>query len=68
VTPLVPAREAQEMGFKIAIWPCFAMTAAYLAYRKVAKELVETGAVAERTAHDERRWWVGYGRSLTCVG
>ncbi|KAH8909923.1 Phosphoenolpyruvate/pyruvate domain-containing protein [Coniochaeta sp. PMI_546] len=52
VTPLVPAAEAQEMGYKIAIWPCFAMTAAYLAYQEVAKELMETGAVAERTAED----------------
>ncbi|KAB5515137.1 Pyruvate/Phosphoenolpyruvate kinase-like domain-containing protein [Coniochaeta sp. 2T2.1] len=51
-TPLVPAREAQEMGFKIQIWPCFAMTAAYLAYQKVAKELMETGQVAERFAED----------------
>ncbi|KAL2015238.1 hypothetical protein VTK56DRAFT_6034 [Thermocarpiscus australiensis] len=52
VTPLVSAKEAKEMGFKIQIWPCFAMTAAYLAYQKVAKELMETGAVSENMAED----------------
>ncbi|EAA27174.1 Phosphoenolpyruvate/pyruvate domain-containing protein [Neurospora crassa] len=45
LTPLVNAKEAKELGYRIAIWPCFAMTHAYVAYQKAAKELLETGAV-----------------------
>ncbi|KAK1779234.1 Pyruvate/Phosphoenolpyruvate kinase-like domain-containing protein [Copromyces sp. CBS 386.78] len=45
LTPLVNAKEAKELGYRIAIWPCFAMTHAYLAYQKAARELMETGAV-----------------------
>lgn len=52
VTPLITAQEAKEMGFKIAIWPCFAMTAAYLAYQKAAQELLSTGAIAEEKNPD----------------
>ncbi|KAM7220770.1 Pyruvate/Phosphoenolpyruvate kinase-like domain containing protein [Rhypophila decipiens] len=47
VTPLISAREAKEMGFKIVIWPCFAMTAAYLAYQRAADELLCTGEIKE---------------------
>ncbi|KAK3391768.1 Pyruvate/Phosphoenolpyruvate kinase-like domain-containing protein [Sordaria brevicollis] len=45
LTPLINAKEAKELGYRIAIWPCFAMTHAYLAYQKAARELMETGAV-----------------------
>lgn len=45
LTPLVNAKEAKELGYRIAIWPCFAMTHAYLAYQKAARELMDTGAV-----------------------
>lgn len=48
LTPLVSKDEAREMGYRIVIWPCFAMTAAILAYREAAKELKGTGMVAER--------------------
>ncbi|KAL2255901.1 hypothetical protein VTK26DRAFT_2509 [Humicola hyalothermophila] len=52
VTPLVNAAAAQEMGYKMVIWPCFAMTAAYLAYREAARELKETGALRDRVGAD----------------
>jgi 2-methylisocitrate lyase-like PEP mutase family enzyme len=48
VTPLINSAEAHALGFKIVIWPCFALTAAYLAYQQAAKELQATGAIAER--------------------
>jgi len=48
VTPLVDAAEARALGYKIVIWPCFAMTAAYLAYGAAAAELKETGMLRER--------------------
>lgn len=48
VTPLVDADEARDMGYRIVIWPCFAMTAAVLAYREAARELRGTGRVRER--------------------
>lgn len=47
VTPLVSQEEAREMGYRIVIWPCFAMTAAYNAYRAAARELKDTGRLAE---------------------
>jgi predicted peroxiredoxin len=52
VTPLIDAAAAREMGYKIVIWPCFAMTAAYLAYRQAAEELKTTGAIKERVGPD----------------
>ncbi|KAK5653105.1 hypothetical protein OQA88_9203 [Cercophora sp. LCS_1] len=48
VTPLISSSAAQEMGYKIVIWPCFAMTAAYLAYQRAAKELLTTGMLADQ--------------------
>lgn len=47
VTPLINAKEAKEIGFRIVIWPCFAMTAAYLAYQRVTRELLDTGEIKE---------------------
>jgi 2-methylisocitrate lyase-like PEP mutase family enzyme len=47
VTPLVDAAEAHEMGFRIVIWPTFAMTAAYNAWRAAARELLGTGQIRE---------------------
>ena len=48
VTPLINTAEARALGYKIVIWPCFAMTAAYLAYQQAAKELQATGTIAGR--------------------
>ncbi|KAJ4423967.1 hypothetical protein N0V82_001395 [Gnomoniopsis sp. IMI 355080] len=47
VTPLVSRDEAQAMGYRVVIWPCFAMTAAMNAWREAAKELKGTGMVKE---------------------
>lgn len=47
LTPLVDAAEAGRLGYRIVIWPCFAMTAALLAYRAAAKELKGTGRISE---------------------
>lgn len=47
LTPLVDAAEAGRLGYRIVIWPCFAMTAALLAYRAAARELKGTGRIAE---------------------
>ncbi|KAM7199068.1 Pyruvate/Phosphoenolpyruvate kinase-like domain containing protein [Naviculisporaceae sp. PSN 640] len=55
VTPLINAKEAKEIGFKIVIWPCFAMTAAYLAYQRAARELLETGEIKEQ---EDGKWGV----------
>ena len=48
VTPLISATKAEKMGYRLVIWPCFGMTAAYLACQTVAKELRETGIVQDR--------------------
>jgi len=48
VTPLISSDEAHRLGYRIAIWPCFAMTAAYLAYHQAARELKTTGAISEK--------------------
>lgn len=47
VTPLVSRDEAQAMGYRVVIWPCFAMTAAMNAWREAARELKGTGMVKE---------------------
>lgn len=47
LTPLVGADEAQALGYRVVIWPCLAMTAAYLAWRQAARELKATGMLAE---------------------
>ncbi|KAJ4392021.1 hypothetical protein N0V93_005641 [Gnomoniopsis smithogilvyi] len=47
VTPLVSRDEAHKMGYRVVIWPCFAMTAAMNAWREAAKELKGTGMVKE---------------------
>lgn len=39
VTPLVSREEARAMGYRVVIWPCFAMTAAVNAWRAAAREL-----------------------------
>jgi 2-methylisocitrate lyase-like PEP mutase family enzyme len=48
VTPLINAAEAQEMGYRIVIWPCFGITTAYLACKTVADELKSTGIMQEK--------------------
>ena len=62
LTPLVDAAEAARLGYSIAIWPCFAMTAAYLAWQQAARELKATGMVAER--RNERGEIVGGIREI----
>lgn len=52
VTPLVDRATAQAMGYGIVIWPCLAMTAAYLAYRAAARELRDRGMLAEQRYAD----------------
>lgn len=52
VTPLINAATAKQLGYKIVIWSCFAMTAAYLAYQQVAQELRTTGAVKFKVGPD----------------
>ncbi|KAH8198694.1 hypothetical protein TruAng_007153 [Truncatella angustata] len=52
VTPLINAREAKELGFKIVIWPMVGMTSVYLATRDMCKELKETGEIKDRHAPD----------------
>lgn len=54
VTPLIQAATAREIGFKLVIWPCFAMTAAYLAYQQAAHELKTTGMLQDRVGPDGR--------------
>jgi 2-methylisocitrate lyase-like PEP mutase family enzyme len=39
VTPLVDANEAARLGYKLVIWPIFALMSAYQAYDKAAAEL-----------------------------
>ncbi|KAK0723074.1 Phosphoenolpyruvate/pyruvate domain-containing protein [Lasiosphaeria miniovina] len=52
VTPLVDAQEAKRMGYKIVIWPLFALTSTYLALQKTAQELKSTGAIKDRLGPD----------------
>ncbi|CAN8096815.1 unnamed protein product [Discula destructiva] len=47
VTPLVGRDEAAAMGYRVVIWPCFAMTAAMNAWRAAARELQGTGRLEE---------------------
>ncbi|KAL2134264.1 hypothetical protein VTI74DRAFT_631 [Chaetomium olivicolor] len=53
LTPLLPASAAQHLGFRIVIWPCFAMTAAYLAYQEAARELKTTGMLKDKVITTE---------------
>ncbi|KAK0646665.1 hypothetical protein B0T16DRAFT_414023 [Cercophora newfieldiana] len=64
VTPLINSAEARKLGFKIVIWPCFSMTAAYLAYQQAAQELQTTGAIAERRGGPDGTAVVGGVREL----
>lgn len=48
VTPLINAREAQDLGFKIVIWPILGLTSVYIATREFCKELKETGEIKNR--------------------
>lgn len=43
VTPLIDADEARQMGYKIVIWPIFALMSAFNAYEKAADELKSSG-------------------------
>lgn len=52
LTPIISAQTAQKIGYRLAIWPCLALTASYLSLRKAARELKTTGAVAETRDED----------------
>lgn len=47
VTPNFGVKEAQEMGYRIAIWPMTALTAVYVGVNKALKELKETGRIED---------------------
>ena len=55
VTPKLSVAEAKEMGFKIMIYPAFAVEPVYQAVAAVAKELEETGDLKS----DEGFKWKG---------
>ncbi|KAI1815981.1 carboxyvinyl-carboxyphosphonate phosphorylmutase [Poronia punctata] len=48
VTPLVNAREARELGYRIVIWPLAGLTSVYLGMREFCRELKDTGEIKER--------------------
>lgn len=48
VTPLIDAKEAQRMGYKLVIWPIFALMAAFNAYSQAADELKSTGFLKDQ--------------------
>lgn len=52
VTPLITAREAQELGFKVVIWPIAGMTSVYLGMREFCRELKSTGEIKDRHTED----------------
>lgn len=53
VTPLIDAKEAARMGYKLVIWPIFALMAAYKAYDEAAKELKTTGFLKDEVENGE---------------
>ncbi|XXG96946.1 hypothetical protein Hte_003237 [Hypoxylon texense] len=46
------AREAQELGFKVVIWPIAGMTNVYLGMRAFCRELRSTGEIKDRHTED----------------
>lgn len=52
VTPLVDAREAANLGFRLVIWPLAGLSAVYLGMREFCRELKDTGAIQERRTPD----------------
>ena len=52
VTPTFTVAEAKEAGFKLIIFPGFALGPAYKAISLAAKELLETGSTASAEASD----------------
>ncbi|KAI8634625.1 carboxyvinyl-carboxyphosphonate phosphorylmutase [Xylariaceae sp. FL1651] len=54
VTPLVGAREAKALGYRVVIWPLAGLTSAYLGMREFCRELKETGEIKERYTEDGR--------------
>lgn len=52
VTPLVHAREAKELGYKIVLWPIAGMTSVYIAMREFCQELKSTGEIKNRYKED----------------
>ncbi len=52
VTPLVNTDESRRLGYKIVIWPCFSFRAAYIAYQRDIKELMQTGELKEKFKED----------------
>ncbi|KAI1781236.1 Phosphoenolpyruvate/pyruvate domain-containing protein [Hypoxylon cercidicola] len=52
VTPLVSAREAKELGFRVVIWPLAGLTSVYLGMREFCRELKSTGEIKDRYTED----------------
>lgn len=48
VTPLVDAADAHRMGYKLVIWPIFALMSAFNAYDAAARELRKTGFLRDQ--------------------
>lgn len=48
VTPDMSVSEAQEMGFRVMIYPCFALEPVYHSVSRAARELRETGNIINR--------------------
>lgn len=48
VTPDMNVSEVREMGFKIMIYPCFALEPVFHAVSRAARELKEKGSIGER--------------------
>ena len=53
LTPNMSVQEAKEVGFKIIIYPGFALAPVYKAISKVAKELKETGDIKDEPSMGE---------------
>ena len=45
VTPIISAKVAKDLGFRIMIWPCAALTEVYNSTKRVMRELKETGVI-----------------------
>lgn len=43
VSPIISAKQCQELGFRIMIWPIIALTEVYNSTRRAMKELKDTG-------------------------
>lgn len=68
VTPLVNQDQAGRLGYKIVIWPGFALRAAHLAYERDIKELIENGELKEKYKADGKTIDGGVHESFELCG